>query len=627
MIDQSLLLAVMCFSLQTQAATVVPGASIYGTVTTSDAAASSVGIGFAIVGVSTAGNLPTQVAADSAGAYAVTGLGEGVYTLRFERAGYIPLALDVRVPPQGGVHLDVTLDRAPPTMQTIKVVGRDGVPRIPDSPNAVSGYRPWRIDGGEMQAMPGVDVLDVTSVVAASPYAQIAPESGGGLHLQGGATDHTLLLLDGIPLYNAIHSGDHPSALDPDAVAAMSVYGEPRARDGGRLTGVVELSTRATLPDSEHLRTTIWTTGMRALSVLLLPGGSALISARSNYARPTLNTHEPLTLEPSDLFATVTARLGGGSLTGMIFSAADAIAFNGAASAPATTISASGNRLNWNSTARGLTWRRDTGDRSIELRAWQSGTTVTADWLAASTQAFILANRFNQTAGSASVSWRGAHTHTMLGGAIEQLSARYGVADAIAADTLISRPLLSTSSRPVVGSAFVEHSRAIGDHLFATLGERVVSVAGAGALFEPRLAVAYDAANGVGVSVVVARTHQYVQSLYNDESLIDAMASLEIPVLSGADAIPIASANSVSAQVEVPLASGLHLTAAGFARDFQGLALPGPSDGGPFPTSSIAFGGGSAFGGTLRLRDQIGALSLEGAYSVSGVSRDRKSVV
>src|SRR5256885_8327616 len=125
MIDQSLLLAVMCFSLQTQAATVIPGASIYGMVTTSDAAASSVGIGFAIVGVSTAGNLPTQVSADSAGAYAVSGLREGAYTLRFERAAYIPLTLDVRVPLQGAVHLDVhldvTLDRAPPTMQTIKV--------------------------------------------------------------------------------------------------------------------------------------------------------------------------------------------------------------------------------------------------------------------------------------------------------------------------------------------------------------------------------------------------------------------------------------------------------------------------------------------------------------------------
>src|SRR5256714_6313875 len=291
MIAQSLLLGVMAFSLQTQAATVVPGASIYGTVPTSDAAASAVGIGFAIVGVSTAGNLPTQVSADSAGAYAVTGLGEGVYTLRFERAGHIPLTLDVRVPPQGGVHLDVTLDRAPPTMQTIKVVGRDGVPRISDSPNAVSGYRPWRIDGGEMQTMPSVDVFDVTRIVAASPYAQIAPESGGGLHLQGGATDHTLLLLDGIPLYNAIHSGDHPSALDPDAIAAMNVYAEPRARDGGRLAGVVEVNTRTTLPDSQHVRTSMWPTGMRLLSVVPFSGGSA--DRRSQQLRATATGQHP----------------------------------------------------------------------------------------------------------------------------------------------------------------------------------------------------------------------------------------------------------------------------------------------------------------------------------------------
>src|SRR5207244_1795772 len=102
-------------------------------------------------------------------------------------------------------------------------------------------------------------------------------------------------------------------------------------------------------------------------------------------------------------------------------------------------------------------------------------------------------------------------------------------------------------------------------------------------------------------------------------SVVDAMASLEFPVLSGNNGVPIAMSNSVSAQVDVPVGPSLLFTAAGFARDFEGLALAGPSDGGPFPTRSVAFGGGSAFGGTLRVRDHIGALSLEGAYSVSGV--------
>src|SRR5438105_7039387 len=356
--------------MQLQSTTLQPDASISGKVSASDPTAAGSQIGFVIVDVTGPSRLPQQVSGDSAGSYTVAELSEGVYTLRFERTGYIPLTLDVRVAAHSSVHLDVTLDRAPPMMQTIKVLARGGLPRIPAPPNSLSAYRPWRIDGNSMQSLPSLDFPEVIRTVATSPYAQISPESGGGMHLQGGATDHTLLVLDGIPLYNAIHAGDHPSAVDPDAVTAMSVYAEPRARDGGRLAGVVEVSTRAALPDSEHFRTTAWPTGMRALTVLPFSGGSVLVAARSNYARPLRNTREPLTLDPSDFFATVTAPLAGGSLTGMIFSAIDAIAFDAGIQPTASAVFRNGNRLNWNSDARGVTWRRDSNGRSVDIRVW-----------------------------------------------------------------------------------------------------------------------------------------------------------------------------------------------------------------------------------------------------------------
>jgi len=621
-IQHPLLLA-LSFSMQLQSTTLQPDASISGKVSASDPTAAGSQIGFVIVDVTGPSRLPQQVSGDSAGSYTVAGLSEGVYTLRFERTGYIPLTLDVRVAAHSSVHLDVTLDRAPPMMQTIKVLARGGLPRIPARPNSVSAYRPWRIDGNSMQSLPSLDFPEVIRTVATSPYAQISPESGGGMHLQGGATDHTLLVLDGIPLYNAIHAGDHPSALDPDAVTAMSVYAEPRARDGGRLAGVVEVSTRAALPDSEHFRTTAWPTGMRALTVLPFSGGSVLVAARSNYARPLQgNTREPLTLDPTDFLATASVPLGAGSLTGMIFSSTDAIAFDAGTEPTLSPPLPRDNRLNWTSDARGLTWRRDTNNRSIDLRVWQSGTTVGADWLSTSSSAFQLANRFVQRAATSSLSWVGERTHTTLGAAIEQLTAGYVVSSPNSSDALFSPPLLSATSRSVVASAFLEHSHAVTEHLSATLGERVVSLDGKALLFEPRVAVAFTASNGVALSAAFARTHQYMQSLYNDESVVDAMASLEVPVLSGTAGVPTAISSSVSAQLDVPIGLGMFLTAAGFARSFQGLALAGPSDGGPFPTHSVAFGSGSAYGGTLRVRQHTGALNLEGAYSVWGVSRE-----
>src|SRR2546423_770719 len=290
MIEHPLLLAAVCLSLQTQAAT-LPDALISGKVTASDPTSAALPIGFVIVDVTSATGLQQQVSGDSTGFYTVAGLGEGVYTLRFDRAGFVPLTLDVRVSAHSAVHLDVSLDRVPPIMQTIKVLAGDELPRIPPPPNSVNAYRPWHTDGRALQSAPSMDFPDVIRSAATSTYAQMAPESGGGLHLQGGATDHTLLLLDGVPLYNALHAGDHPSALDPDAIAAMNVYAEPRARDGGRLAGVVEVNTRTTLPDSQHVRTSMWPTGMRLLSVVPFSGGSA--DRRSQQLRATATGQHP----------------------------------------------------------------------------------------------------------------------------------------------------------------------------------------------------------------------------------------------------------------------------------------------------------------------------------------------
>ena len=616
-----LLVAVLGVSMQLQSTALDPGASVAGRVTADDSTTGPSPLAFAVVAVSRADSGQLQVFADSSGRYSVTGLSDGVYTLRFERAGYLPLSLDVRVPAHGAVHLDVSLDRAPPTMQTIKVVARDGAPRIPERPDRLNAYRPWQTDADRMRREPALDFPEVVRVVGTSTFARVSPESSGGIHLQGGAADHTQLLLDGIPLYNAVHAGDHISAVDPDAVAAVSVYAEPRAQDGGRLSGVVDINTRSALPDSQHVRTAIWPTGMRMLSSVRFPGGSALVGARSNFARPRQgNTREPLTLDPTDLFATATVPLAAGSLTGMVFSATDAIAFDAGAEPASVPLALETNRLRWTSGAGGLTWRHDSDLHSFDVRLWQSGTAVHADWISGSSDAARLANRFVQTAAATSFSWLGRHTHTTAGASLERLTGGYVVSTPT--DTLQISRLLATSSRFTVATAYLEHSRQVADHLLATIGERLVWAGGNSPMFEPRVAIAYNAANGIAVSAAYAHTHQYVQSLYNDESLVDAMASLEVPVLAGSGGMPTALSNSVSAQIDFPLRSNLLLTVAGFGRGFERLALAGPSGGGPFPTQSVAFGSGEAFGGTLRLRDQTGPFSLEGAYSFDGVSRE-----
>ncbi len=621
---QPTLLAALGFFAQAQVGIPQPDAFIYGRISASAPAAVGAPIDSAVVELTGAGAAPRRLRGDGAGSYLVPALDAGVYALRFERDGYIPLTLEIRVPAHGSVHLDVTLDQAPPRMQTINILAHYPVSRVEDRRSAFTAYRPWDVDGDQLQVMPSLDFPDVTRAVAASPNAQISPESGGGLHLQGGATEHTLLLVDGIPLYNAIHAGERPSALDPDAVAGITVYGEPQARDGGRLSGVVDVRTRASLPDSEHFRSTIWPTGVRALTLLPFGGGSALIAARRNYGRQAQgDTREPGTVGLSDLFATASIPVAGGNLTGMVFSLSDAVAFDAVSDEFTSAMLPSGNRFGWTSDARALSWRRDSGRRAIEARVWQSGTTVGADWFTTPSQLFSLANRFMQTAASSSVSWLGRRTHTTVGASFEQLSARYSASGSIASGGSVSTSsLLALGSRPRIGSAFLEHSRPLGDRLLLTLGGRAVTVGGKGVLFEPRVAATYSARNGVTLSGAFARTHQYAQSLYNEESVVDVMASLEVPILAGAGGVPIASSTSISAELGVPTGSNGVLTLGWFARNFEGLVLTGPSTSAPFTTQGFATGSGSAYGARASLSQRFGQLSVEGAYSVSAILRE-----
>ncbi|MFL5483749.1 MAG: hypothetical protein ACJ8AK_16325 [Gemmatimonadaceae bacterium] len=598
-------------------------ASIYGKITSADTtflasiAPALAPISYVIIDIAGPGAVPRQLTADDSGSYSLTGLAGGVYTLRFIRAGYVTLSLDVRVPEHGAVHLDISLDPAPPTMKTIKVLASDATPRIRDNPVTTGAYQPWRLDGNRMRTLSSLDFPDVIRAVGTSPQALAGPESSSGLHLQGGATNHTLLLVDGIPLYNAVHAGDHPSAMDPDAVADITSYSEAPARTGDRLGGVVEVNTRRALPDSEHVTTSIWPTGIRALTALQFTGGSALIGARRNYARPLeRDEREPVTLRPTDVFATASVPFGGGSLTGLFISSSDAISFDAAADLP----SGRGNRFGWTSDARGLTWQRRAADGgfSVDARVWQSGTSVGVDWIPASESEMRMANQFTQTAAAASASWGEVGAVTTIGGSFEQLRGGYSVADTAQADAM---SFLGIHSHLGVVSAFIEHSRELG-RFTATLGERIAVVGQSSLLMEPRAAFGVSLFRGVSLSGAFARTHQYTQSLYNDESIVDAMAALEAPVIAGSAGVPIATSTSGSLQLMIPVGSSALITASTYLRTFDALILAGAAGGDPFAATAFTSGHGTAYGTALNAREQLGRLNLQGTYSMSIVSRE-----
>jgi hypothetical protein len=81
-----------------------------------------------------------------------------------------------------------------------------------------------------MQNLPGVSPGD---------------EGKGGVYVRGGSYDQTLILLDGIPLFQMFHSGGFVSVIQSGLLQASSFYtGGFPARYGGRLSSILDLSVK-----------------------------------------------------------------------------------------------------------------------------------------------------------------------------------------------------------------------------------------------------------------------------------------------------------------------------------------------------------------------------------------------
>ena len=84
---------------------------------------------------------------------------------------------------------------------------------------------------------------DVIKVLQLLPGVQGGSEGSSGLYVRGGGPDQNLILLDGVPVYNASHLYGFFSTFNADAINHVElVKGGFPARYGGRLSSVVDIS-------------------------------------------------------------------------------------------------------------------------------------------------------------------------------------------------------------------------------------------------------------------------------------------------------------------------------------------------------------------------------------------------
>ena len=85
---------------------------------------------------------------------------------------------------------------------------------------------------------------DVLKTIQMLPGVQGGTEGFSGLYVRGGGPDENLLMLDGIPIYNAEHMLGIFSVFQPEAVKKIALYkGAFPARYGGRISSILDVRT------------------------------------------------------------------------------------------------------------------------------------------------------------------------------------------------------------------------------------------------------------------------------------------------------------------------------------------------------------------------------------------------
>lgn len=138
--------------------------------------------------------------------------------------------------------------------------------------------------------------VDILKTAALLPGIHSGSEGSSGIYVRGGGPDQNLILLDGVPIYNANHLFGFFSVFNADAINSVKIVkGGFPARYGGRLSSVIDINMNEGNMKEYHAEGSI---GLIS-SKLMLSGPiikdkmSFMVSGRRTYidilARPLIN--------------------------------------------------------------------------------------------------------------------------------------------------------------------------------------------------------------------------------------------------------------------------------------------------------------------------------------------------
>ncbi len=602
---------------------------------------------------------PGQAWSDSLGVYELPLRSVGPHRVRFSRLGYDTLEAEVVASGEAVLSLAVNLTPRPIALSGVRVLAlgaeapNGATPQPLGTPEVGSrSFVPgdWRLGG----AFRGPDAL---GVLAVSPDVAIRGDAPTALHVRGGSAAENVFFLDGIPVFNATHAGGVLGAVNPDAVADVRLHaGVAPARLGGGLSSAIEIQTLGLPRDGFEARGAVAPHGARGTLVTGLPGGvgGLLVSGRGSYRSGLWDTDGSAGSSFGDLLAKATVNVPGGAVDVLAFQSRDRMAFDAfvepgpggdavvaegaggpdgssasagdASGAPDATLEETRNRFDWDSEALGLVWRRAWAPGlQSHLRAWRSGFDAAIDW-AAEDGLLHLSSARTDVGLEGTIAGRFAAGQATAGLRLERTEVRYQVGSPeTPADLAPTDSLLALESAPTILTVYAEEAWPVGDRLVLRAGLRGRAASGLGSALEPRFSLVLTPTSRLVLSAGYARTVQDVQSLRNEESILDAVVGIDLPVAADGRFVPSARADQLTAAAEAWL-GGTRVSLEGYSRWLEDVVLVAPVTSQPFALQGFEIGSGRASGAALVIERPGPRLSARMAFALATATRQAGDV-
>ena len=177
-------------------------------------------------------SLNLGAASNSFGFYSLT-IPEGVHKITYSYIGYS--AQDIIVTLNKNVKQDIEFVISSSELDEVKLYSEKNI--VEKTQTSVIDIPVKQIF--KIPALLGE--VDVLKAIQLLPGVQ-SSEGTSGFYVRGGGPDQNLILLDGVPVYNASHLGGLFSVFNPDAIKTVRLTkGGFPARFGGRLSSVLQI--------------------------------------------------------------------------------------------------------------------------------------------------------------------------------------------------------------------------------------------------------------------------------------------------------------------------------------------------------------------------------------------------